>query len=337
MSLSPFVNCTADDLSGIVRKLQQEYHIPGIAVAIINNNTIQDFYFGVANAETQQAVDRQTKFRIASLNKPVFAYLCHLLIAYGKLDPHLPLQSYLSEPYTTSPYLDQITAEHVLSHTTGFPNWAFNQPLVQQFEPGSRFQYSGEGYKFLQTVIETIMNQSIAEIMSQFIFHPLAMDNSYCARDDIPDTNISTGHDAEGCPGVSNADTHMDTETSIRLGSKYKMAGSMWSSAYDYASFLQHLLSQGPDILATMTTSTINIPDWHASWGLGIGLQQSNLGKAMWQWGSERYVKNFTITYLDHNYSVSIFCNGSNGKEVHGEIIQFLTGEFSHYHSYSDM
>src|SRR6185503_722803 len=104
----------------------------------------------------------ETHFPAASLSKPVFARAVRDLVRQGKLDLNRPLEEYVKLGLDGD--ARKITAAHVLTHSTGLPNWRF-QPgleLASEFQPGSRWQYSGEGFVLLQRVVEKIVNQPIA-------------------------------------------------------------------------------------------------------------------------------------------------------------------------------
>jgi CubicO group peptidase (beta-lactamase class C family) len=112
----------------------------------------------------------------ASLTKALFAYTVLQLVDQEKLALDTPLADYLDKPLTDydteaiypekyGPYRDlardprwkQITARHVLTHSTGFRNFWWDEPdqkLRIHFDPGSRYSYSGEGMILLQFVIE---------------------------------------------------------------------------------------------------------------------------------------------------------------------------------------
>ena len=66
----------------------------------------------------------------------------------------------------------------VLNHTTGFPNWRGNQALRINFEPGSRFGYSGEGFVYLQRVIERVTGEPLAEWARREVLDPVGMEQS---------------------------------------------------------------------------------------------------------------------------------------------------------------
>jgi CubicO group peptidase (beta-lactamase class C family) len=55
----------------------------------------------------------------------------------------------------------------VLSHSTGFVNWrqGADEKLTSAFEPGTRFQYSGEGFYTLQRCVEKITGTGFEQFM----------------------------------------------------------------------------------------------------------------------------------------------------------------------------
>ena len=70
----------------------------------------------------------------ASLVKQVLGHLAFALV--GDID---------------APILDNITLRHVLSHTTGLPNWRTGDELTPLRSPGVQWGYSGEAFVLLQS------------------------------------------------------------------------------------------------------------------------------------------------------------------------------------------
>lgn len=98
------------------------------------------------------AIVREISAQIPALLK-TFAYAVMQLVQEGHLDLDVPLATYVPDRWIAddAQFL-RITARHVLSHRTGLPNWRSQEdPLRVAFEPGLRFQYSGEGYSYLQS------------------------------------------------------------------------------------------------------------------------------------------------------------------------------------------
>ncbi len=141
--------------------------VPGLSIAVINDaKVVWQKSFSVVNSATNQPVSDDTIFEAASLSKPVFAYGVLRLVEKGKLDLDTPLVKYLPKPYVQNDErAGLITAWMVLTHTTGFPNWRNNQALKTHFNPGERFSYSGEGFVYLQKVVEHLTGQPLDAVM----------------------------------------------------------------------------------------------------------------------------------------------------------------------------
>lgn len=157
-------NAAITRLEQMVPHLMTEADIPGLSIALIRDSKmIWSHGFGVTNSETKALVNANTVFEAASLTKPVFAYAVLKLVDSGKLDLDTPLVKYLPGKYDVGddPRLEQITARHVLSHTTGFPNWRprGSQTIKIHFVPGHHFSYSGEGFVYLSRVVEHIAGE----------------------------------------------------------------------------------------------------------------------------------------------------------------------------------
>jgi hypothetical protein len=122
-------------------------HIPALGIAYIKNGKIQEtIVFG--KNEKGQAYPVNTLFNVASLTKPVTAMVTLKLVQAGKWKLDEPIYHYWVDPdIEKDPRNKTITTRHILSHQTGFPNWRRNQLLAFEFDPGTKYQYSGEGYE----------------------------------------------------------------------------------------------------------------------------------------------------------------------------------------------
>lgn len=116
-------------------------------------------------------VDEHTRFPASSLSKIVFTYLVLQLVKDGKIELDEPLHNIL--PYkrfmVNGVYPDkakQLTARHVLSHTTGLPNVKSDLTSTLEFDPdsklGEKYAYSGEAIYYLQKIIEKLHEPQLA-------------------------------------------------------------------------------------------------------------------------------------------------------------------------------
>ena len=111
--------------------------------------------FGVKDFVSKAPVDHETIFEAGSVSKTVFAYVVMKLCENGVLNLDTPLTTYTPDRFLNGDArLDLITTRHILSHTSGFQNWRSKaDPLKIHFSPGERWDYSGEGYHDLQSVV----------------------------------------------------------------------------------------------------------------------------------------------------------------------------------------
>ena len=298
--------------------------VPGLSIALIRDRTTYWVHsFGVRDAKSGQPVTEETIFEAASLSKPVFAYGVLKLVDQGKLDLDTPLTRYLSPPYIEGDdRLENITARYVLSHRTGFPNWRGDgNALTIRFTPGERFSYSGEGFVYLQKVVEKVTGRALNDYMAEAVFVPLRMkSSSYVWRDDY-DRRTATGHDGDG---------------QTREKSKPKeanAAASLHTTAADYALFVEAVMKGTglkPKTVREMETPQIAVdPECtnctdrapkelsrNVFWGLGWGIQETEPGESLWHWGDNGAFKCFVVFYPKRKIGMVLFTNSENGLSI---------------------
>ena len=254
---------------------------------------------------TNPPVTEHTVFEAASLSKPVFAYIVLQLVDEGVLDLDAPLFSYLPyEDLAEDARYERITARMVLSHTTGLPNWRPpGGELTLAFDPGARFQYSGEGFLYLQRVVEHLTGEPLRVLAVKRVFEPLGMTQSSFVWEDRFGPDIAVGHLADG--------TALDKFTPAEGNA----ASSLHTTAPDYARFVAAVMN-GEGLSPAMREAMLS-PQSDAEdgmhWGLGWGLQESADGRAFWHWGDNRGYKSFAIAFPEQGRGVVFFSNSDNG------------------------
>ena len=178
--------------------LKEAACVPGLCAVLVRQGKIAWTHsVGLAKADTSQLIDQDTLFEAASISKAVFAYIALQLADSGVLDFDKPLVDYLRPAYLPdAPVLATITPRHVLTHTSGLPNWGEdNKPesFLPQFQPGTHFSYSGEGIFWLQLVAEHVTGQGLDMLARRLLFGPAGMTRStFAAYTD--DANVAWGH-----------------------------------------------------------------------------------------------------------------------------------------------
>ena len=306
---------------------------PGVSMAIVADaKLLWSRGFGVRERTTNVPVDDDTVFEFASVSKTAFAYAAMKACEKGILNLDTPLTKYTSERYLVGdPRLDLITPRHVLAHTTGFQNWrSKGNPLKIQFTPGSRWEYSGEGYCYLQSVLTHLAGHvdpnhcqtfedgsrmcatDFDAYMKANLLVPFGMMSSgYLYRD-----GMARPHDEKGqlIPGRM---------TTAVEAARYGSSGQLHSTVKDYAKFLIEIIEPKPaDAFRLSTTSLhemlrpqVKITDT-LSWGLGWAIEQHpGMGDIISHSGDNPGFKTMTGASVRRRSAFIIVTNSDQGFE----------------------
>ncbi|MHA1929053.1 MAG: serine hydrolase domain-containing protein [Candidatus Thorarchaeota archaeon] len=308
------------DLCGV---LMNQFNVPAVSLSVVRNGkTVHNLGMGIAGGDSNQPVSVQTRFRASSLSKPVFTFAVFKLIKQGILSLDEPLSNYFPERYVNDSRIEKISARHVFTHSTGFPNWARNRELTIDFAPGTRFEYSGEGFGYLQKVVEYILDEPLADMMDRLVHNPLGMKDSSYAPEEVDRVNTATGHDQDGKPYHGE---HMLSEPHA--------AGSLVTTPSDYSRFLMQFCVKPKTEDEQIAFSMMDVQKEKGFWNIpvrwchSLGLQTTPLGDAIFHWGIETGFRSFAIKYLQQDLSIQLFANADLGLHLANKLLTTLIGE----------
>ena len=281
--------------------------VPGAAIGIIEDDGGTRIISAGVRSQGRGPIDEDTVFFAASLTKPVFASGVLALADAGVLELDRPLSEYVVEPYLAGDErAASITARMVLSHTTGFPNWRRDGPLFLRWPPGTRWGYSGEGFSYLQQVVEHLTGVNLPRYMDDAVFGPLGMKSSSFVWPDEDDPRLAAGHGRGG-----------ELLPPFRPPLTKAAAGGMFTTAADYLRFLAHVLTGGHRRFEPQSRI-----DDQLGWALGWGLEDGWAPRAIWQWGDDPGYKNFVLGVPADGTGAVVFTNGENGASVYTEVLR---------------
>jgi CubicO group peptidase (beta-lactamase class C family) len=328
-----------------VARLMKAAEVTGAGIAIFNDGKIAYLKaYGFRDTEKSLPLTVDSVMTAASFSKVAFAYLVMQLVEEGKLDLDKPVYQYFPKPLpeypsyrdlANDPLYKKITARMLLSHTSGFPNFRWindDKKLNINFEPGSRYAYSGEGIELLQFVVETIANQPLQELMQAKVFQPLGMTRTSMVWQDRFESNYANGYDEYG------------RSIGPERRPKADAAGSMQTTPRDFAQFLLAVMNgKGlqPKTRELMLSPQIQILAKHQfptmeniatdenkairlSYGLGWGLYWTPYGKAFFKEGHDVGWRNYTVVFDQSKTGLLIMTNSANGEAMFKELIETL-------------
>ena len=317
---APPENPLAAKLEREIPKLMEEADIPGLSMALVWNGQISwTKAFGVRSRSTQAPVDENTMFEAASLTKTVTAYAAMRLVERGQLDLDRPLHLYFPngeyKKLAGDPRYKLLTARHVLTHTTGLPNWGVR--LMR--DPGVQYAYSGEGFLYLGRAIEEISGMTLQEFARKEIFEPLGMVHTSYVWNETYAADGACGHDSHG---AANA---------MRKNTEPNGGASLLTTASDYAAFICAMLNArglSEETIGRMTSPQVQVtktrekPDLFENvfWGWGWGVEPGETGYGFWHWGDNGDLRAYTVTYKDRRAGLVYFANSTNGLAIAGAV-----------------
>jgi CubicO group peptidase (beta-lactamase class C family) len=334
-----------NEVDDAVTRLMRSAEVTGVGIAIFAGGEISYLKaYGVRDKEKNLPLTADSVMTAASLSKVAFAYMVMQLVDEKLIDLDKPVYQYLPKPLSEySNYQDlandprwlKITARMLLSHTSGFPNWRWvneDRKLNINFEPGTRFAYSGEGIDLLQLVVETITKKPLGELMRERIFEPFGMTRTSMIWQSAFESDYATGYDEYGRSLGPERRKTADA------------AGSMQTTPHDFAHFFQAVM-RGERLKKQtrkmMVSPQIEILSKHEfpslvyepsdenkairlSYGLAWGLYWTRYGEAFFKEGHDEGWRNYVVCFDKPKIGLMIMTNSSNGEGIFKELIETL-------------
>ena len=269
-------------------------------------------------AETKEAINKNSIFEGASLSKPIFAYFAMKMVDQGILDLDKPLHDYFPHPGIDSACQEaykKITARMVLSHSSGFPNFSKGQLISLPFEPGTGFRYSGEAYQYLTAIIGSLngvgWKDKFNEIFKREVTQPLGMKNTSFLWNDYLAAHKVYGH-KDGKP--------TDNSTGGWSGKTFNSFTSIHSEASEYALFIRALLKK--EGLSEASYEQMLAPEnqfkkdnklyqetGQNAWGLGFAQKPTEHGTMHLHTGNNHDFQAYSMFVMEQGYGIVLFTN----------------------------
>src|SRR5215831_6269795 len=229
------------DLETVVTEVMAEWHIPGLALALVRQDAPPRLQaFGVRDVESGAGVE-------TSITKSFTATGLALLVDEGKLGWDVPVREILPEFKLKDPIAsEKCTLRDLLTHRTGLPrhDWVHTPghldnagmlAVLRHLEPNKEFrsayQYNNLMYLVAGMVAERITGQRWEEFTRSRILDALGMVNTTTSLEDMVSHHID------------HAAPHMFREDKLgRMSVRpihTKPSGAICASISDMASYLQ--------------------------------------------------------------------------------------------------
>ncbi|MDP2311734.1 MAG: serine hydrolase domain-containing protein [Pseudomonadota bacterium] len=194
---APLPEATTTELARVVAAWREASQVPGVAAAVVVDGVpAWSQGFGLADLEGEVPVRPDTRFRLASVSKPITATAAMKLVGSGRLDLDAPVRTLCPAwpskrwPVTTRELLGHVggvrhyravggRADPILDSLRHYPDiesalavFARSPLLVR---PGTAYRYTTFGYTLVGCVIEGASGQDYATWLQEAILGPAGM------------------------------------------------------------------------------------------------------------------------------------------------------------------
>lgn len=329
------VTTPASPRAGMAERLQAaldderaSYHSPGALGLVRAGGRQFSATSGTADLIGTPITDT-TRFRIASITKPIVATLVLDAVAHGKLrlddvvDDLLPGVVRATPPVTvrqlldhtagifdegndgtpeadiaklTDPALREEGETLVQRYQSGEPVIASDRLLIalaethdRYFAPGQGYHYSNIGYQVAAMVLEHVTGQRLSHLLRTRIVEPLGLRHTTIAPPDLASPEFR-GYDAS-TPGVSPVDV---TDDLLAFGNGGN--GGVISTADDLLTIMQAIVSGRllpSDLVEEMEQPVLQ------SYGLGLATYDLSCGRFLGHGGSVNGTQSIALVSPD--------------------------------------
>ena len=300
-----------------IGQLLKDSNVPALGLGIIKNGKLTQLkVYGTLDKRAE--APQNTIFKVASLTKPIVALTALKLIDNGLLRIDEPLYKYWLDPdIKKDKRHKKLTPKMVLSHQTGFPNWRYltrSNKLTFQFEPGTRFQYSGEGFEYLRRAIENKLGKSLEELANEYVFIPAGMtDTRFWWNSLMDESRYAQNFDATG--------------NKIPTSKYYKAnaAANLLTTVEDYGKFLEYVVNGAElseELFQEMQKEQVKLKEndfFGLGWEILTGFKEDEF--ALLHTGKDPGVSTLAVLFPKSKNGYLIFLNGDNVNDVYEELL----------------
>lgn len=300
-----------------------------------NGKVVYEHSFGYADFSTKRPNTALSSFPIASITKTITATAILQLKEKGKLQITDPVTKFLPDfPYPN------ITIRHLLSHTSGFPDYgqlffriidqrpdtlftnkdiipaAIAGKLPLNFQPGDEFSYNNANFNILAMIVEKLSGQSFEAYLARHIFAPAGMQNisssEFFSREDKHLSKLYR-YRYTWSPALEKPDTAAEFRRLYNFN--FKGHGDMIGTArdllkYDEALYNGKLLSDATLKEAFTPVKLSNGGDNAQRYGLGWGTRyDSTFGESVNHTGGIPGLRCILFRNLSKHQTIIVFDN----------------------------
>ncbi len=205
----------------VIKNFMKNKEAPGVAVALIIDQTPHIYFFGTANKATGEPVTPDTIFEIASITKVFTSTLLAEEVLAGRMNLNDSVTKYLHFAHPPHGQIGKVTLETLATHTSSLPrvppprrpvrphthesvleflaNWIPDYPIH------TKYVYSNLGYGVLGFAVADAAGRPYHTLLDDNILRPLGMHSTFIRVPKALMHNYAQGYNQHGKPAEQYA------------------------------------------------------------------------------------------------------------------------------------
>jgi CubicO group peptidase (beta-lactamase class C family) len=328
----------ANSMQAWIDDQARQHLFSGVALVREDGETLFEHAAGLAHRGHRVPVSTETRFQVASVTKMITAATALKMVEESALSLDRPLTGYLPPQYRPAALDDRHTLHHLLSHTSGLPNyhddedetWASftgaldripasrargpldvlplfaNLPAVDDF---GEFRYCDANYVLTGILIEWVSGRPFKEVAREKVLDRAGMIGSGFFELDLEPEGYATGY------VVTEEPAPAWRSNVYGLTASAMPDGGMTTTAHDLDRFIEGL--REGRILSKKTFDsmlTVHGADEEESYGYGMELVVENDALIIFgHSGLDPGVTAIVSHYVASGITVIVLCNQDRG------------------------
>lgn len=335
-------NSFREEVKSMADVLVSDYDVTSLQYGIIDNGEIVlSDNSGVYSKFTDDEIDEDTMYGIASLSKIYVSTAIMILVDQGEIDIDSPVTEYLPDFKMDDIRYKDITVRMLLNHSSGlYGSHYYNgttlgvsdrfvqDNLLKNMQneklhsnPGEFSVYCNDGFQLLELIVESVSGISYTEFLEEQINKPLELKSTKTPFSNFDRDRLAKIYDAA-------IDEELPTVNINLLGT-----GGIYSTAEEILRFSEVLMGNKEQILSRESAlrmqedeykNGIWVEDDQNDTGYGLGWDSTNLWpfskygiKALIKGGDGSYHSSL-IVLPDYNISIAVL--SSDGLSIYNQV-----------------
>ena len=189
-----------------------------------------------------------------------------------------------------------------------------------QFKPGTKHQYSGEGFEYLRKALEKKFHKPLNQLAAELIFEPLQMtDTQFFWNAKTDESRFAIGYDTKGNAYETNKNKTANA------------ADDLLTTIKDYGTFLCSVMNGdglSKKVFDDMITPQVSKEKKNKYFGLGFEIYDlENSTYALSHGGADQGVQTLVFLLPKTKQGLLIFTNVDDGYKVYKKLLLHYLGE----------